>query len=81
MVTVNGRPCARVNSFPFLVQSNCRYPPDALVSRTSFSGGSRTRTRGETLSSKASPVCNAKANNYTIEFFLVPLIGKISLLK
>ena len=61
-VTVNGILGSRVKGLLFLVQSNCWYPPDALVSRTSFSGGSRTMTRGEILSSVASPVCNTKAN-------------------
>ena len=61
-VTVNGCPGNVVKGFPFLVQSNCPYPPDALVSRISFSGGSRTMTRGETLSSViASPVYNTRA--------------------
>ena len=60
IVTVNGCPGVVVKGSLFLLQSSCRYLPDALVSMTSFSGGSRTMTRGETLSSTASPVYIAK---------------------
>ena len=56
--TLNGCPCVRVKGFPFLCQSICRYAPDTLVSMTSFSGGSRTMTWGEILSSITSPVNN-----------------------